>query len=105
MLKSKLFLVRVLQKKPRKDSTIREINPEGRTGERCSASQYVNKLLTFALHLVLLRVGRVPGPEDQKKFILTAPLRQKKWTRWRRAAPPLAPSCAGVLTGNGSARG
>ena len=22
---------------------IREINPEGRTGERCSASQYVNK--------------------------------------------------------------
>ena len=28
---------------------IREINPEGRTGERCSASQYVNKYVPSIL--------------------------------------------------------
>ena len=37
------FMVRVLQKEQRERTEDKEINPTARTGERCSASQYVNK--------------------------------------------------------------
>ena len=36
-------MVRVLQKRARERTEEKEINPTARTGERCSASQYVNK--------------------------------------------------------------
>ena len=39
-----LSMVRVLQKRARERTEEKEINPTARTGERCSASQYVNKL-------------------------------------------------------------
>ena len=56
-------MVRVLQKRARERTEEKEINPTARTGERCSASQYVNK--SSLGKLLGSRTGRSahrPGP-------------------------------------------